>query len=142
MEPSKRKQIDIIDELGDVSAQAKKKVKSDSNPDSVDFDTSGGDPPANPSPSSNTLSLHELLDFSSLEDEYAISNRFDVIARVLMHDYWLVVSRDGAETAFEIQEVEFYLQKAVCHEDPFTHGSEEQKVSGRWCVSSFISSRC
>jgi hypothetical protein len=36
--------------------------------------------------------------------------------------------------------MEFYLQKAKCHEDPFTHGSEEQKVSGRWCVCIRLSS--
>jgi hypothetical protein len=119
MEPTKRKQDDAASE--ETSTRATKKVKSDT--------------PTNSSPSSNTLNLHELLDFSSLEDEAVISSRFDAVARILMHEYQLVVGRDGKETAFEIQEMEFYLQKALCHEDPFTHGSEEQKVSGRWCAS-------
>ncbi|KAJ3573707.1 hypothetical protein NP233_g2259 [Leucocoprinus birnbaumii] len=79
--------------------------------------------------------LHDLLDFSALEDEVAISSRFDVIAQVFMHEYQLVVGHNGDETPFEIQEMEFYLQKAGCHEDPFTHGSEEQKVSGRCSTS-------
>jgi len=84
------------------------------------------------------VSLHDLLDFTSLGDEISITNRFDTIARVLMHEHQLVVLCAGTETAFEIQEMEFYLQKAGCYEDPFTHGSEEQKVSGRWYVASYI----
>ncbi|KXN88977.1 hypothetical protein AN958_06439 [Leucoagaricus sp. SymC.cos] len=131
-EVTKRKQNSVIDE--EAPTHPKKKVKANSSLASADSDdtTSTGDPPSKSSSSSNTLNLQDLLDFSSLEDEIAIGSRFDAIARVLMHEYQLVVGRDVVETAFEIQEMEFYLQKAVCHEDPFTHGSEEQKVSGRW----------
>ena len=35
---------------------------------------------------------------------------------------------------FAILELEFYLYKTGCHEDPFTHGTEEQRLSGRWYV--------
>ncbi|KAF9443294.1 hypothetical protein P691DRAFT_713474 [Macrolepiota fuliginosa MF-IS2] len=127
---AKRKQDDIVDE--ETSTRNKKKARPDG--DSIDSfqDNCDDDPPADPSSSSSTLNLHALLDFSSLKDESAISNRFDEIARVLIHEHRLVVSNNGVETAFEIQEMEFYLQKGVYHEDPFTHGSEEQKVSGRW----------
>ncbi|KAL9713181.1 hypothetical protein Ac2012v2_004422 [Leucoagaricus gongylophorus] len=90
------------------------------------------DRPVDPPSAVHLLSLRDLLDFTSLDDEVAITNRFDMIARVLMHEHQLVVHCEGAETAFEIQEMEFYLQKDECYEDPFTHGSEEQKVSGRW----------
>ncbi|KAF5364052.1 hypothetical protein D9756_000126 [Leucocoprinus leucothites] len=116
---------------GEISAHPAKKIKVIPLEGTTNTDTTS-DPPSDPSSTVDTLSLHDLLDFSSLEDESAISSRFDVIARVLMHEYQLVVSHDGKETAFEIQEMEFYLRKAGHHEDPFTHGSEEQKVSGRW----------
>ena len=78
--------------------------------------------------------LQELLDFSSLMDASSIAQRFDQVGNALLHDYLLVVRCGDIETEFKILELEFYLQKAGCHEDPFTHGSEEQKVSGRWCV--------
>lgn len=125
METGKRKQTDIVDE----PTRAKKKAKPITNKVALELNDS---PPANSS--SATSNLHALLDFSSLNDESAISNRFDEIARVLIHEYHLVVSHGGVETAFEIQEMEFYLQKGKCHEDPYTHGSEEQKISGRWCA--------
>jgi hypothetical protein len=85
-------------------------------------------PPAEKAP------LQELLDFSSLSQESAIVDRFDQVGSALLHDYFLVVRCEEVETEFRILELEFYLQKANCHEDPFTHGSEEQKLSGRWCA--------
>jgi hypothetical protein len=129
MSSTKRKQ-DAAEE--EVSLRTPKKAKPDA-PDTVDSDADVA-AQAPHSSSSTTPDLPALLDLSSLHDESAISDRFDEIARVLMHGYHLVVSREQVETAFQIQEMEFYLQKAKCHEDPFTHGSEEQKVSGRWCV--------
>ncbi|TFK33297.1 hypothetical protein BDQ12DRAFT_691390 [Crucibulum laeve] len=74
----------------------------------------------------------ELLDFSALDNQENISRRFDEIASFLLHFYHLVVKCGDVETKFEILELEFYLQIAECHEDPFTHGSEEQKLCGRW----------
>ncbi|KAF8178029.1 hypothetical protein BJ912DRAFT_856562 [Pholiota molesta] len=74
-----------------------------------------------------------LLDFSLVDTEEEIASRFDRIAKALMHEFRLVVRREDAqEMELEILEAEFYLQIAECHEDPFTHGSEEQRVSGRW----------
>ena len=78
--------------------------------------------------------LLNLLDFTSLTTTDDILARFDVLSRALLHDFHLVVRCGTVDTLFEILELEFYLQKAGCHEDPFTHGSEEQKVSGRWYV--------
>lgn len=126
----KRKQNDLIDEEATAPARKKTKPNSSDNPDSNDKQLAN--------PSSGHPGLEGLLDLSSLQEERAICNRFDEIARVLIHEYHLVVHRAGVETAFEIQEMEFYFQKAVCHEDPFTHGSEEQKVSGRWYALSFL----
>ncbi|KAF8641302.1 hypothetical protein AX16_010081 [Volvariella volvacea WC 439] len=40
--------------------------------------------------------------------------------------------RTSRITEFQIMEMEYYLLKGECHEDPFTHGSEEQKFSARW----------
>jgi hypothetical protein len=87
-----------------------------------------------PDQQQNELSLLNLLDFTLLTTTDDILARFDVLSRALLHDFHLVVRYGTVDTPFEILELEFYLQKAVCHEDPFTHGSEEQKVSGRWYV--------
>ncbi|KAF8178027.1 hypothetical protein BJ912DRAFT_908430 [Pholiota molesta] len=79
------------------------------------------------------LAFKNLLDFSLVDTEEEIASRFDRIAKALMHEFRLVVRRESAqEMELEILEAEFYLQIAECHEDPFTHGSEEQRVSGRW----------
>jgi hypothetical protein len=84
------------------------------------------------------LAFKNLLDFSLVHTEEEIASRFDRIAKALMHEFRLVVRRENAqEMELEILEAEFYLQVAGCHEDPFTHGSEEQRVSGRWYVQTF-----
>lgn len=49
-----------------------------------------------------------------------------------------MITTDRQEFAFEILELEFYLWKYEIHEDPFTHGSEEQKRSGKWYISSLF----
>jgi len=132
---SKRKGSNA-DEISTPTLYPAKKTKVVSLKESTYTDTVD-DRPANPV-SVIQSGLHDLLDFTSLGDEISITNRFDTIARVLMHEHQLVVLCAGTETAFEIQEIEFYLQKVGCYEDPFTHGSEEQKVSGRWYVPSYI----
>lgn len=84
-------------------------------------------------PSSDTTTatqLQRLLDFSSLANERDILHRFEDIADEILLRFRLVVNK----TELEILELEFYLWKDRVHEDPFTHGSEEQKVSGRWSV--------
>ena len=89
---------------------------------------------------SEAVALPQLLDFSTLNDISAISDRFDEIGNALLHDHTLVVQCGEMETEFKILELEFYLQKHKCHEDPFTHGSEEQKICGRWCAFWFACS--
>lgn len=88
--------------------------------------------------------LLSLLDFTALESHSDISGRFDQLAIALLHDYFLCVSAPSAsnksdtsmpqEFEFEILELEFYLRKEGCHEDPFAHASEEQRVAGKWFV--------
>jgi hypothetical protein len=77
--------------------------------------------------------LREILDFSGVDNEQEISRRFERISTALLQEFRLVVRREhGPDVEFEILEAEFYLQIGGCHEDPFTHGNEEQRVSGRW----------
>ncbi len=85
--------------------------------------------------SSNLPGLAELLDCSSLKDQAAIDGRFNLIARSLLCNHVVVVKTavDAPEIEYELLEVEFYLLSARHHEDPFTHGTEEQRISGRWC---------
>ncbi|KDR84390.1 hypothetical protein GALMADRAFT_711077 [Galerina marginata CBS 339.88] len=81
----------------------------------------------------NLAAFQELLDFSLVNDEAEITRRFDIIPRMLIHEFRLVVKPENKpEVEFQIMEAEFYIQVATCHEDPFTHWSEEQKISGRW----------
>ncbi|EDR12602.1 uncharacterized protein LACBIDRAFT_311161 [Laccaria bicolor S238N-H82] len=77
-----------------------------------------------------TESLQQLLDFSHLSDEQCIKARFDVVANALLRDFHFVLKCENVETEFQILELNFYLQKAGCHEDP--HGGEEQKICARW----------
>lgn len=76
--------------------------------------------------------LQKLLDFSTVSEEIEMNARFKQIASMLLHDYRLVLTSGGSEFEYDLIEVEFYLYKSGCHEDPFTHGTEEQKESGRW----------
>lgn len=73
-----------------------------------------------------------LLDFSTLTTMKEISERFQVVAQELLCSTILSVVRNGTRTDLDILELEFYLQKVHCHEDPFTHGSPEQEYSGQW----------
>jgi len=90
------------------------------------------------SSASDDVDIALLLDFTSLTSLSVITDRFDEIANALFHDYNLLLTNGEKQTTLEILELEFYLQKSGLHEDPFTHGSEEQKQSGRWSVTSFI----
>ena len=82
--------------------------------------------------SSESIKLQQLLDLSTLAQVSGISSRFDAIADELLHRYHIQVSSGGIVTKFEILELEFYLYKIGSHEDPFTHGSNEQRKSGQW----------
>ncbi|KAF9035891.1 hypothetical protein BJ165DRAFT_1409263 [Panaeolus papilionaceus] len=78
--------------------------------------------------------FENLLDLSSLQTEAEIETRLDQISTALMYNFRMAVRREGVEglIEFDIIEAEFYLQIGEIHEDPFTHGSEEQRFSGRW----------
>ncbi|EKM60155.1 uncharacterized protein PHACADRAFT_206334 [Phanerochaete carnosa HHB-10118-sp] len=73
-----------------------------------------------------------LLDLSSLTEHADLSVRFMDIAEILLNGVLLRLTANSATTDFEILELEFYLFKSGCHEDPFTHGTEEQRQSGKW----------
>ncbi|KAH7918351.1 hypothetical protein BV22DRAFT_1076286 [Leucogyrophana mollusca] len=83
------------------------------------------------SPSDST-NFWQLLDFSALTSQSDILARFEDVANALLCEFHIVLVRGGIQTEYEILELEFYLQKSGCHEDPFTHGSEEQERSGQW----------
>lgn len=89
--------------------------------------------------SSSTDNLASLLDFTALCSDTDISDRFGDIARSLLYNHTLAITSNlstGPTTAeYEFLEVEFYLRKADVHEDPFTHGTQEQSNSGRWQVA-------
>ncbi|KIJ13363.1 hypothetical protein PAXINDRAFT_181369 [Paxillus involutus ATCC 200175] len=80
----------------------------------------------------NPSDITSLLDFSGLTTPEDISSRFEAVAQELLCNSTLAVVRNGTRTDLEILELEFYLQKAGCHEDPFTHGSVEQERTGQW----------
>ena len=85
-------------------------------------------------PADDTDDLLTLLDFRKVNSQNDISARFDAIANTLIHEHDLVVTCKGKSTLFQIIELEFYLLKSECHEDPFTHAHEEQDLCGQWCV--------
>lgn len=87
-----------------------------------------------PSPSSSQASLSELLDFSALTSQSDIHGRFKELAEAMLCKHSLSLKHGGKQTEFDILEIEFYLQKSEYHEDPYTHGTEEQRFSGRWYV--------
>ncbi|RPD67530.1 hypothetical protein L226DRAFT_608683 [Lentinus tigrinus ALCF2SS1-7] len=76
--------------------------------------------------------LLPLLDFTHLDTQSAISTRFSQIADVLLHQYRIQITTSSVVEQLELLEIEFYLYKSGCHEDPFTHASPEQSQAGRW----------
>ncbi|RPD67522.1 hypothetical protein L227DRAFT_582749 [Lentinus tigrinus ALCF2SS1-6] len=76
--------------------------------------------------------LLPLLDFTHLDTQSAISTRFSQIADVLLHQYRIQITTYSVVEQLELLEIEFYLYKYGCHEDPFTHASPEQSQAGRW----------
>lgn len=83
-------------------------------------------------------SLPLLLDFSTADQ--LIQSRFDDIAACLLHQYILVYEKAepaadaSTRTEYDILEVEMYLHKDGCHEDPFTHADDldENRTCGEW----------
>jgi hypothetical protein len=83
--------------------------------------------------SAELLDLRALLDLTEVKTEQDISTRLDRIANAILREVRLVLKRkDAPDVEFEVLEAEFYLQIGDRHEDPFTHGSEEQRYSGCW----------
>ncbi|KAF8629280.1 hypothetical protein AX15_003538 [Amanita polypyramis BW_CC] len=90
-------------------------------------------------PDSNLELLSRLVDIADLENasQDTIQARFESIANAILCDYDLVVgspSSTGVTTTatYQVLELEFYLWIEGTHEDPFTHGSEEQRIGGQW----------
>jgi hypothetical protein len=83
---------------------------------------------------SNKLeNLARLLDLTGLTSEPDLSSRFQQIASVLLHQYRIVLAQaENQKESYEVLELEFYLRKDGCHEDPFAHATEEQSLSGNW----------
>lgn len=93
--------------------------------------TSKADSGAEESSSQTATALRSLLDLSEVEDE-KLQARFDAIAESLIHHSRLRVVNGDKITKYQILEAEFYLRDSERHWDPFTHGEEEQKASGKW----------
>ena len=81
-----------------------------------------------------TLSMNNLLDFSALTSHSEINIRFGQLADALLCGHYLSLEHEDVEHKFDILELECYLYKSGCHEDPFTHVAEEQRYGGRWCA--------
>lgn len=91
--------------------------------------------------STDKASLPLLLDFSTADlPQQLIQSRFDDIAASLLHQYTLVYEKAeptedaSTRTEYDILEVEMYLHKNGCHEDPFTHADDldENRTCGEW----------
>ena len=98
---------------------------------------SGLDPDLSSQSAHTADTLLSLLDFTSLTTHDGISARFDAIAEEILRHFLLRIAcpRAGGAidyTDYEVLELEFYLHMPGVHEDPFTHGSDEQRQSGRW----------
>jgi len=118
---------------GEVYPIFAKKQKAGVELSSTHFNNASKDGVSELDVSAKLSALREILDFSGVDSEQEISRRFERISTALLHEFRLVVRREQAtDVEFEILEAEFYLQIGGCHEDPFTHGNEEQRVSGRW----------
>ncbi|KAI9447875.1 hypothetical protein H4582DRAFT_2068459 [Lactarius indigo] len=83
--------------------------------------------------------LFPLLDLSSpsLSSHDSITEHFDKIAEHLFQRSYLVcysTKRDGSPkwVLYEFLEFEFYMIKAGCHPDPYTHDEAEQRLPGVW----------
>ena len=83
----------------------------------------------------DAVALTETLDFSTVNSLQEISSRFDELAKLLMFGHVIHLHTPGSppkDIKYEILELEFYLHKPGCHEDPFTHRASEQRRGGQW----------
>ncbi|KAG8896309.1 hypothetical protein FRC01_011888, partial [Tulasnella sp. 417] len=93
-------------------------------------DDSATQDPAKPANQPNAP-LKSLLDLSEVENGQ-LQARFDAIADALIHRSRLQVVNGDKIVKYQILEAEFYLRDSARHWDPFTHGEEEQRFSGKW----------
>ncbi|SRR6266576_1814024 len=86
--------------------------------------------------------LQDLLDVSDLQgaSDDELDARFQYIAKVILCDYELVVGSSSGECRYSVLELEFYLWIPGSHEDPFTHGSEGQRIPAQWCARPSLTS--
>lgn len=130
--PTHRKKVSRLDDRPSASVAIGSAIEKDTEGDDVEL----VDPRPNalcPAPrDTNGDTISSLLDLTSLYSQDDISARFDSISGALLSEYYLSVIHGSSQTDYEILELEFYLQKSGCHEDPFTHGSAEQERSGQW----------
>ena len=124
-------------------------------PSRANDDGNALEPPSPTSDSSPIVSLAKLLDVRSISTHSQMNARFNEIASLLLWECHLILSstapsdssvsgsnnerdvvlpdeKEEYEAVYELLEVEFYLKKLDCHDDPFTHGAEEQSSSGKW----------
>ncbi|KAH9833874.1 uncharacterized protein C8Q71DRAFT_860141 [Rhodofomes roseus] len=73
-----------------------------------------------------------MLDFSQSSSMEETEEIFTEIAHSLLKDHRLSVRTEDSTTEYDFMEVEFYLYRPGCHEDPFTHRSHEQQQAGQW----------
>ncbi|KAH9939367.1 uncharacterized protein BXZ73DRAFT_43968 [Epithele typhae] len=78
------------------------------------------------------LPLLDLLDLSQLDTIHDLDARFHRIAHELLHNHLIEVRSPSRTDHLQLLEIEVYLYKSGCHEDPFTHASHEQSQCGRW----------
>ncbi|KAG6373907.1 hypothetical protein JVT61DRAFT_6060 [Boletus reticuloceps] len=116
---------DGVESAGTARGRKTSKLAQDGNTVNTENKSQNDSPDSSPG-------LAPLLDFSALTSAEEISEHFEVVARELLSNTILCVVQNGICTDLDILELEFYLQKACCHEDPFTHGSVEQERSGQW----------
>ncbi|KAK2463728.1 hypothetical protein APHAL10511_004221 [Amanita phalloides] len=129
--------VDDVSKIEAVNAIKKRGASTEVGREGDDGSEEGGNGRKKVKVTGNTTGLEDLLDISELCGAQEIDTRFEAIANVILCDYHLVVESSQevgsrTETRYEVLELEFYLWMDDSHEDPFTHGSEEQRVSGRW----------
>lgn len=130
--PTHRKKVSRLDDRPSASVAIGSAIEKDTEGDDVELvdPRSNALCPALRDTNGDTIS--SLLDLTSLYSQDDISARFDSISGALLSEYYVSVIHGSSQTDYEILELEFYLQKSGCHEDPFTHGSAEQERSGQW----------
>ncbi|PPQ65733.1 hypothetical protein CVT24_011766 [Panaeolus cyanescens] len=108
----------------------KKKVKLEGSESTTSLNGAS----SSAAPEMTVEEFQNLLDLSSLQTEEEVNERLERISKALLYNFRMAVRREGQaeDVEFDIVEAEFYLQIGQIHEDPFTHGSEEQRFSGRW----------